>query len=177
MIFCCFLLIDHCVFVFFLYFFFCYATKSNIFWMRWQIYIVSTSTALTGLKAQTWSPWSPHHHPLFQQQPNNNRSNSSSSTMITTTVYPSLAQQYQQQRPRLRQQSAAEAMIVSQQIRRASMASSKSDVENYIFHSAKNRTKVKLHKLPNRSDSMDCVSMKSNPFWIYNILTTTTTTK
>lgn len=116
--------------------------------------LVSTSTALTGLKAQTWSPWSPVHHPMFRQPEHGNYNIS----MIPTTDFPPMLLQRQLE------QQLAEAMIASQQIRRASMASSKSDVENYTFRSAKNHKKIKLHSLSNRTESLDSVSVKSNPF-------------
>lgn len=94
-------------------------------------FAASPTAALSGLKAQTWSPWSPHHQPLFRQP--------HSST--------------------------------TQPIRRASMMSTKSDDENYIFLLGKKHRKLNTfsHSLNmecNSSDSMENVSIKSNPFWL-----------
>lgn len=96
----------------------------------------SSTTISSGLKAQTWSPWSPHHHALFHRPSKANHNN------WTTPIQP---------------------------IRRASMMSSRNDDESYVFHSAKKHfTKINTFNgslsLSDKSNSMENVSIKSNPF-------------
>lgn len=96
----------------------------------------SSTTISSGLKAQTWSPWSPHHQALFHRPSKANHNN------WTTPILP---------------------------IRRASMMSSKNDDESYVFHSAKKHfTKINTFNgslsLSDASNSMENVSIKSNPF-------------
>lgn len=96
----------------------------------------SSTTISSGLRAQTWSPWSPHHQALFHRPSKANHNN------WTTPILP---------------------------IRRASMMSSKKDDESYVFHSAKKHfTKINTFNgslsLSDQSNSMENVSIKSNPF-------------
>lgn len=105
------------------------------------IFAASCSTIFSGLKAQTWSPWSPHHQPLFQQKP------SASHSTWTTPV---------------------------QQIRRASMTSSRYDAESSASLSPKKRFRrtntfdcdtvnVSKSELA-KATSMENVSVRSYPF-------------
>lgn len=120
--------------------------------------IVSPLLALTGLKVQSWSPWSPHHQlyhrpqtPLEQHHQqqlqqalllnNNNNNNPPSSNRWKTPILP---------------------------IRRASMAAAslRKDVENCISHLEKRRKKPKQQRRDSNisSQSMDTMSIQSNPF-------------
>lgn len=55
-------------FPFFFYFFLPIYHKKNPDTKNQFPTSVSPLTALRGLKAQTWSPWSPLHHPLYHQR-------------------------------------------------------------------------------------------------------------
>lgn len=80
-------------------------------------FTASPSIISSGLKVQTWSPWSPHHHSLYSQAKTKstiaNASNMNLNNWTTTT----------------------------QPIRRASMTSSRSADENYASRSAKKHFK------------------------------------
>lgn len=84
------------------------------FFFRFLLFFVHpvASSISSGLKAQTWSPWSPHHQSLYNQ------------TKIKTTTTN-------------KSQSNLNHWTTTQPIRRASMTSSKSADENYVSHSGK----------------------------------------
>lgn len=90
--------------------------------------IASPSTICSGLKAQTWSPWSPHHHSMFNKIKTGSNINISTTNSTTTnnnnncTSLMNLHNNW---------------TTPTQPIRRGSMTSSKSVDGNCAFPSAK----------------------------------------
>lgn len=89
--------------------------------------LASSTTISSGLKAQTWSPWSPHHQTIYRDQIKASNSTSNSSFSINNSA------------SNLSNSSSSNWTTPIQPTRRASTTSSRSDDESYVFRLAKKR--------------------------------------
>lgn len=103
----------------------------------------SSSTASSGHKAPTWSPWSPHHHSLFtRSRTSSSISNISSLTSTPTTAHSSGQHNNNNTNCTSLMNLSHSWTTTTQPTRRASVMSSKSVDENCASHSKRPFTRT-----------------------------------